>query len=162
MLKWLMITTIVLLGFVSVLLALGYLLTENEKATTALVSQLAQQKQTGDGSADNVTHGYQQLLNNSGESLTVTIDHQILTAENSTVLTFEQTVINNLTCVLDQQCLIAKVSFTNRDCVVAVNIIGASLLAKLATESEQIGSCRNYLGEEFAHCQKNTCVLTEN
>ena len=44
MFKWLWVVLLVMFGFVSVLLGLGYLLQENEKTTTALKQQLDQQK----------------------------------------------------------------------------------------------------------------------
>ena len=42
MLKWIIITGVVLLGFLTILLGLGYLLHENEKETTLLKQQLDQ------------------------------------------------------------------------------------------------------------------------
>ena len=41
--KWLIITTIVLIGFLAVLLLLGYLLKENEEKTARLITQIEQE-----------------------------------------------------------------------------------------------------------------------
>ena len=45
MAKWLTITLIVCAGLLIILLGLGYLLSENEKATTRLKNQLEQEAQ---------------------------------------------------------------------------------------------------------------------
>jgi hypothetical protein len=158
--KWLAITVLVLAGFTAILLGLGYLLNENEKSTTVLKAQLEQASQAEKVRQERIRQrktiadDTQQLVKNSKPKSITDI------AENIRVLgQFEQIVVSNLTCISVQQCQVAKVSFNNTDCSVAINNIGAFLLKKLETQSTMIAICPKSSPQVLLSCQQNICAF---
>jgi hypothetical protein len=160
MYKWLTIMGIVCLGFIVVLLSLGYLLKENEVATTALKLKLDQQN----------------LLNNTDENTSTAIltfvdsndvDSNRIEGNKASIafLNKQKTIIaKNLTCVSTHQCTVVNTKRTELGCKVPINIIGASLLKKVikqqSTSSSYVaGVCKNQ-GSVTSECKQNLCQLT--
>ncbi len=160
MLKWLAITVVVLAGFMAILLGLGYLLNENEKSTNVLKTQLEQASQAEQARQQRIRQ--RKTLNNYTEQPAsfAKPESTLDIAENIKVIEqFEQTVVSNLTCISAQQCQIAKVSFNNTDCSIAINNIGASLLKKLQTQSTIIAACPKVSPQANLSCQQNICTV---
>lgn len=154
-----------------ILLGLGYLLQENEKATTALKQQLDQQR---------VAEQQRQKKRRQAKSkhLPIELEHykanEINTGDSSDKIplivetpiseqsSYQKIISENLTCVSTAQCLIVTVEFYNHDCLVAINSIGAAKLAKAkaSTENSYIESCPHYLNDMTAQCMMNICSLT--
>ena len=155
MLKWLIITFIVLSGLMVILLGLGYLLAENEKSSTLLKNQLALEAQLQQ-------EKLQQKRNLSEYTKIITTDDVKATPKqtNANIMAlFEDTLINNLTCVTIAQCKLVTIKFKNIDCQLASNVIGVSQLKKIATQKVSLDSCpmANQLSE--LACQQNICTL---
>lgn len=146
MFKWLSILIIVLCGFLVVLLALGYLLKENEIATSALKKEL-DQEQTKQQQADMA------LFADESKLLSQQKQQQNLAHAK------QQAVINNLTCISDQQCVVIANPIEDGSCLIAVNTIGASLLAKLADKQTLTAECRATYDNAAASCQNNICTI---
>lgn len=72
---------------------------------------------------------------------------------------FQQTVINNLTCVTTQQCQVVNVIFNNISCPVAINSIGAAQLKKIPTTSIDMATCPDINKQTNISCQQNICIL---
>lgn len=162
MVKWLVITFMVLTGFMLILLGLGYLLNENEKSTTVLKTQIEQ--------ADLAEQEKQEKIRQrrifADESLPPhkpqNVKGSVDISENIRIIEeFEQVVISNLTCISVQQCQVAKVSFKNTDCFVAINNIGVSLLSKLKTQSKIIAACPKVSLQATLSCQQNICSFDD-
>lgn len=182
MTKWLIITLFTVTGFMVVLLGLGYLLSENEKTTTqlknelALEAQLAQQKASQRKNlndypitvtaADGSTIVPQIISLKPRSSLSTTVsagEHDsIETATDEQVMQqFENTFINNLTCVTSTQCQTITVSFKNKTCTLASNLIGASQLKKIATKRISLDNCPLENSQNPLVCQQNICTFAE-
>ena len=120
MYKWLTIMGIVCLGFIVVLLSLGYLLKNNEVASTALKQKLDQQKQ----------------LNSSAKNPSNTVLTIIDAAQKKNQASVEKinylknVIVKNITCASSKQCVLVNTGLYELNCTVAVNTIGASLLGK--------------------------------
>lgn len=159
MIKWLTITLIVVVGFMTILLGLGYLLNENEKSTTVLKAQLEQQALAEKERQQRIKQrsmlsDYNQLkTSNSAKSVS---NHDL---DNKVIADFKKVVIENLTCVSSQQCQVATVHFKNVACAVAINNIGASLLAKLSTKNSVLTSCPEMSTQAKLICRNNLCTL---
>lgn len=155
-----------------VLLGLGYLLSENEKATTALKNQLeqaalAQQekiKQRG------TRQQYTEILTSVDSESAVpmpepknlselSIKSSSKHANAETLKKFQRTLVNNLTCVSVEQCKKITVKFSNIDCQLAVNVIGASELKKIATNTAAMNTCPMVAEPNKLACQQNICTL---
>lgn len=156
MYKWLTIMGIVCLGFMVVLLSLGYLLKENEVVTTALKEKLDQEK----------------LLNAASKSpskavLTFVDNKQKI----NTVLNEQKQIIgSNLTCISSAQCTTVNTQFESLGCVVPINKIGASLLEKILFKYRSIkdDSHENNVKNvcegaslKVSECKQNLCQLVE-
>ncbi len=159
MIKWLTITLIVVVGFMIILLGLGYLLNENEKSTTVLKAQLEQQalaekeRQQRIKQRSMLTDYNQPKTSNSVKSRS---NHDL---DKKVIADFKKVVIENLTCVSSQQCQVTTVHFKNVACAVAINNIGASLLAKLPTKNSALTSCPEVSTQAKLICQNNLCTL---
>lgn len=153
MAKWLAITLFTMICFMVILLGLGYLLSENEKTTTVLKAQLAQQTQLNQKKIDqrNNLNAYAKA-----ETAAETMPKQ---SEAEIMQAFENTLINNLTCVTLAQCKIVTVKFKNTDCKLASNIIGASQLKKIATHTIKMDNCPRVEPQSELACQQNICSL---
>ena len=172
MAKWIAITLFTLLCFMVVLLGLGYLLSENEKSTTILKHQLEQDAQLAQkkSSQDNNIGDYPITITAADGS---TISPQIISTKSnskqsskavvasdaSIMQSFENTVINNLTCVTAAQCQVVSVKFKNINCQLASNMIGASQLKKIATSTINIDTCPMVTPQSQLACQQNICTL---
>ncbi|KXJ56373.1 MAG: hypothetical protein AXW17_13710 [Colwellia sp. Phe_37] len=152
MAKWLTITLIVCAGLLIILLGLGYLLSENEKATTRLKNQLEQEAQLQQQKLE-------QQRNLSHYNHSDVIEIPLPSDDKSVMKNFEKTLINNLTCVTIAQCQVLTVKFKNIDCRLASNIIGASLLKKIATKDIAIDQCPTINSAAQLACQQNICTL---
>ncbi len=155
MLKWLIITLIALSGLMVILLGLGYLLAENEKSSTLLKNQLALEAQLQE-------EKLQQKRNLSEYSKIITTNDSKVTSKqtNANIMAlFEDTLINNLTCVTIAQCKLVTIQFKNIDCQLASNIIGVSQLKKIATQQISLDSCPMANQPSELACQQNVCTL---
>lgn len=158
MMKWIVITVIVLLGFLSILLGLGYLLKENEKETTILKQQLEQIK--SDSPTENPQANKSRATQLSDNLASFNEQREkFKQAEVNTAL-FKSTLVSNLTCVDDQQCTLYDANFKNASCHVAVNGIGATLLSKIDIQQAYIPGCTLQNDTQKAVCQNNLCTLT--
>ena len=72
---------------------------------------------------------------------------------------FENTLINNLTCITLAQCQVVTVKFKNIDCKLASNLIGASQLKKIATQRITMNTCPTVNPQNQLACQQNICTL---
>jgi hypothetical protein len=107
---------IVCIGFIVVLLSLGYLLKENEVTTMALKKKLDQQKQLN--SSDK----------SASKAVLTFVDNKQGEAEK--LERYKNVIIKNITCTSSEQCMVVNTKKTELNCFVAVNTIGASLLNK--------------------------------
>lgn len=158
--KWLAITLIVSTGFFVILLGLGYLLSENEKATTLLKKKLEQEAKLAQGISpkrDNKSH-YRKMLSviDNSQEVSKTAPKQV---DAKIKKVFEHTLINHLTCVTVAQCQVVAIQFKNINCQVASNIIGASILKKIATQSFDMDACPSENPQSKLACQQNICTL---
>jgi hypothetical protein len=153
MAKWLAITLFSMICFMVILLGLGYLLSENEKSTAVLKVQLAQQTQL----RQKKTHQRQNL--NALSKAETAVDAAPKQTNAEIMQTFETTLINNLTCVTLTQCLVVTVTFKNINCKLASNVIGASQLKKIATNTITMDSCPIVTPNSQLACQQNMCSL---
>lgn len=147
MFKWLSILIIVLCGFLVVLLALGYLLKENEIATSALKKELEQEQTKQQQQAEAALF--------ADESKLLPQQKQ----QQDRAQAQKQAVINNLTCISDQQCVVIANPIEDGSCLIAVNTIGASLLAKLTDKQTLTEACRATYDHAAASCQNNICTV---
>lgn len=156
MAKWFAITLITLLGFMTILLGLGYLLSENEKSTTRLKNQLEQQAQL-----EKQRKEQSNALDNYTKIITTDSDSQISSKHSETLSmkTFEEIYLNNLTCITVAQCKVVTVKFKNNVCQLASNIIGVSQLKKIPTHTLTMDTCPIIGSESQLSCQKNLCTL---
>lgn len=154
MYKWAIITLVAVGVFMVILLGLGYLLSENEKSTTLLKNQLAEAAQLSEEKT-------RQQRNLSDYPPAVNLDDLAKTDVNVMKI-FEKTLINNLTCVSLTQCKIVTIKFKNINCQLASNIIGASKLKKIATESINMTTCPIINAQSQLACEQNICTLTNN
>ena len=172
MLKWLVITLIVLSGFMVVLLGLGYLLSENEKATTALKNQLEQEAlaQQQKSQQRDKRHQYSEIITSIDDETLLPTSARKPSPElllkpsskavNAEILKkFQSTLRNNLTCVTVAQCQKITVRFKNIDCQLASNLIGASELKKIATDTVVMANCPLASEHSEVACQQNICTL---
>lgn len=160
--KWLMITMLVLSGFVAILLGLGYLLNENEKSTAALKKQLEEASQAETIRRER-TRERKTIANGMQQPVEVSKSKSItnITDGIRVVKQFEQIVVRNLTCISVQQCQVIKVNFKNIDCSVAINNIGASLLKKLKTQYTTLATCPKSSPQVLLSCQQNICAFQQ-
>ena len=143
MFKWLTILIIVLLGFLIVLLSLGYLLHENEQVTHKYQQQL-QQKQS----------------NQSTKSSDTTTE--VLLTIDTLASDIKDILVANMTCQSDSQCKLISLQQGDNLCLFATNTIGASKLKKLVLNSGKLPEC--YDSDEISEvsCQNNICVKGNN
>ena len=153
---------VVLSGFLIVLLGLGYILKEHKEVTTALVDSIEQQKleaiineiktarmraSTGTfrrGSEPNIQKNTQKISQPKKTSNKLR----------------QQIIINNLICQSDQQCVLVDIQPEGKSCLVAVNKIGASMLAKINGDAYSPNfSCTFHLDSSQAVCLNNHCSI---
>ncbi|GAA5138123.1 hypothetical protein [Thalassotalea piscium] len=145
MLRWLMITLLVLGVFLLILLALGLLLTKNEQDTRALIEQLA------------IDNAQQLVLPQEQSSVTLPADTppQI----NGTAQRQQEIISKNLTCVDNKQCQLIRLSLN--PCPIAINLIGAQLIKKYNRVNESFSSanCSDSNNVIEAVCINNLCEI---
>jgi len=156
MLKWLTITLIAVIAFLSILLGLGYLLKEHEISTTHLKQQLDQER-----AAKKVKNQQkQQKLNTIVETpLTGVVANTMKSSRKNSSLTKQKILIENLTCTSKKQCVLVDIEFSNLQCTFAINTIGASLLAKTTEDLSSVGKCLRYPKNSQLSCQSNLCTF---
>lgn len=159
MLKWLSIIVIAILSLTLVLLGLGYLLNENEKSNQAYQQQLPDKNRIIQG-IEKVIEDKNANLQNSNKTYDVSVV-DITKQQQRTTALFKQALQHNGICTVNNQCVISTVNFANTSCSVAINIIGAALLAKIDTQIMTMPSCAPLSPQVYAHCQHNTCQLSE-
>ncbi|MFT6508187.1 hypothetical protein [Colwellia polaris] len=152
MAKWVAITLFALTCFMVILLSLGYMLSENEKSTTELKEQLAQQIQLNQKKVHQRNNLKTYTSNVQADIAPTQTDAEIMQA-------FESALINNLTCVTVAQCQVVTVKFKNTHCTLASNIIGASQLSKIATQTIAMDNCPSVSSPHQLACQQNVCSL---
>ena len=145
--KWLSITVIVLVGFLVVLLFLGYLLKENEIKTTKLKAQLDQE-------------AYQRQAKENRKNTLPSFSQITLSASEKS----QQSIIaNNLDCQSDKQCFLVHTHSLALGCIVAVNANGAAILLKISSMNENkplASNCKQEYEnthEIIAQCQNSLC-----
>lgn len=153
--KWLLITAIASIFFITILLGLGYLLKENEETTSQLKTKLNQEALI-------------QQKNEARKQALFRVKPSSPTTEKLTV--FEQSqqeiIRNNLGCNSEKDCLLLHTNNHNLGCIVAVNTKGVAILLRTATEKSEIKraehSCQQAYSQEIVPtlaCQNNTCTL---
>jgi len=166
MIKWLTISVVVFLGFMVVLLGLGYLLKENEKTTTVLKQKLDQQRYTEQQKLQRKKNIAKSILSNENMPVEFgsyeVVDDKWVNSQIKSVRTspHKKIIAENLTCISSEQCLTVTVNFSNTSCLVAVNSIGAAKLAKAGSSDTQESSCQNDDSKEIAQCLMNLCTLS--
>lgn len=164
MIKWLIITLVVITVFMTILLGLGYLLSENEKSSTELKNQLEHEafaKQEEVKQRRNLSHYSQDLsVDGSVNSIAQATEKLALQSTSTEIIDrFEKTLINNLTCVSIAQCQVITVKFKNINCQLASNIIGVSQLKKIATNAVNLSTCPFISEQSQLACKQNICTL---
>ena len=146
--KWLSITVIVLVGFLVMLLFLGYLLKENEAATTQLKAQLEQD-------------AYQQQ---EKEQRRKDLFYPLPNTLNSFEKSQQKIITDNLSCQTDAQCFLMHSHSQALGCVVSVNTTGAAILLKITPQKESLQLSSDYCQQEYikkqhlsAQCRNNRC-----
>ena len=155
MLKWSIISLVVASAFMVVLLALGYLLKQNEIKTTALKLKLdkAYQQQT----QQQIQHqaqqpSKQQIATKSLQPYLLT-QSQILVEVNNLIQTHRNCTDNN-------QCLLVDIAFADRTCQLAINQFGAAKLSQLSSTGLSIEACQQYPVTSSAQCKENVCQVS--
>jgi len=148
--KWLSITVIVLVGFLVILLFLGYLLKENEVKITKLKAQLEQEA------------FQRQEKDNRKDAFFTSSQANLSAAEKSQ----QKIIANNLDCQSDRQCFVVHTHSQAIGCIVAVNIEGTAILLKVSSENENKSSSGRGCQKEYqklheisAQCKNNLCSL---
>ncbi len=146
--KWLSIIVIVLVGFLVMLLFLGYLLKENEAATTQLKAQLEQE-------------AYQQQ---EKEQRRKDLFYPLPKTSNSFEKSQQKIIADNLSCQTDAQCFLVHTHSRALGCIVSVNTTGAAILLKTTPKNENLQLLGNYCQQEYvnkpslsAQCRNNHC-----
>ncbi|WP_286233765.1 hypothetical protein [Thalassotalea sediminis] len=139
MLKWIIITAGVIVGFLMLILAIGYLLKDNELKHRDYIEQqgLSSEKRIQTVLTDNIQP------NTISTTLSVPV------------------IKNNLTCVNDKQCVVSEINVANRTCAVAINTIGAAQLVKVEHFTD-IKQCTDAESGMVAVCQQNLCQLIKS
>lgn len=149
MYKWLTITGIVCLGFIVVLLGLGYLLKENEVAVTALKRQLDEQQSKV--AQKNSPTAHLTFVDKEQEAL-------------DKLAQYKNIITKNVTCTSANQCVLINTQETSLGCLVSVNTIGAALLMKAINKASENNVITNPQCEPFDKnlgniCQHNICQV---
>jgi preprotein translocase subunit SecG len=154
MLKWLTITLIAVVIFITILLGLGYLLKEHEIATTQLKHQLDQERAAQKSKEKRNEH----KLNTVIETSLINVAAKTNQLTSKTFVSVKQKILlENLTCSSKKQCVLINITFGELACAFAINTIGASLLAKTADETNSVVKCPHYPQKSQLSCQNNLC-----
>ena len=149
--KWFIITSGVLVIFTVLALGFGYLLKSNEEAHQAYLNkQFGQSTQSRNLSEQGGSEHPQP------EAVLMFVDDVADSHEQRELL------INNLMCVSHTQCKVQRVTFAKGECTVAVNAVGAALLARYQGKKSDIGTCHTAGEAQTAQCVDNICTLTKS
>ena len=148
-LKWFIISLIVITSFLVVLLLLGYLLKENEIKVTQLKIQLEQE-------------AFQQQHKRQQSRFNLEITETLTATEKS-----QKQIIDHYTeCQSDKQCFVVQTNSPAIGCTVAVNTTGAVILLKVSAVTENKKNVNNQCLHEYqkankimAQCKNNKCSL---
>jgi len=149
MFRWLTILAIVLLGFLVVLLFLGYLLKENEKTVIKYQQQQSATKQTN----AQVKQSLKEENQNGAHTVTLT-DLKPSYAEKLVNI-----IASNQTCQNNSQCKLVTLEQGDNKCYFAVNSIGSALIKKLSFEKGKLPQCDSELSVSQAICITNICTI---
>ena len=159
MFKWLSFTIIVLTGFLIVLLSLGYLLKENEVATTALKNKLDEKALIQQRKKQAKQPQYIQDRNKQ----------KYLKKYLSAIQKSQQKIIaEHLSCSQAEQCIVVDTHSNALGCSVAINTLGAVILMKVAADASmqskqmddlQRDNCLSKSQIQIAMCENNLCIL---
>lgn len=153
--KWLSITVIVLIGFLLVLLFLGYLLKENEVVTTELKAKLDKETR-------------QQQAKEARKSQPFYKIRVPLTAVEKSQ---QKIIIDNQSCQMDRQCFLVHTDSQAVGCIVSVNTKGAAILIKVGKQNKQINTASELSSSKqcqleyskrkdlTAQCLQNRCTF---
>ena len=149
MIKWFGIAIIVLLGFLTILLGLGYLLKENKVYTTELKRSL-EQKSFVQQLKQQHTNAAHQVTSNLPLTVAEQSIHQIIKA--------------NLSCQSNKECVLFDTQRAKLGCTVALNTKGAAILIKVVSlQSNQTEkACLNlsdYLSTSSTACVEQQCTV---
>jgi len=145
--KWLIITVITTILFLMILLFLGYLLKENEIATTKLKVKLEQEA----------------YLQHEKESRKNTPFSYLQTSLSALEKSQQKIIAENLNCQSDKQCFLVHTHSLALGCIVAVNANGAAILLKISSMNENkplASNCKQEYEnthEIIAQCQNSLC-----
>ncbi len=137
MLKWIVISLAVFSVLLLILLGLGKLLHDNEQRVTEIKVQKAG---TGKERTEPKT--------------------RVILSKPEPQLSLTTTISQNLTCVSDNQCVLINAQFADLRCTVAINTIGAAIIAKTEQGNGLAGKCPEISGPATASCQANLCVIS--
>jgi hypothetical protein len=154
MFKWLTITLVAIVVFVTLLLGLGYLLKEHETATTLLKQELDQQRAQAKAKQERKHARFKSTLtsqSNTSSSFTSTSAKTLSSNK-------QQILLENLTCTSAKQCVLIDIKFKDLSCVFAINTIGASLLTKVADDLSSVDKCPDYPENSQLSCELNICT----
>lgn len=154
MLKWLTITLIAVVIFITILLGLGYLLKEHEIKTSHLKQKLDQER-AAQKAKDNRK---KQKINGIIETSLIEVVENSTGHTSKTSSSIKQKIlVKNLTCSSKKQCVIVDIEFADLQCSFAINTIGASLLAKAGEDLSLVGKCPSYPKNSQLSCLNNLC-----
>ena len=187
--KWLIIACVVLAILASVLLALGYMLKENERKTRALKAELeqaAQSTQTSRAPA-NTAHENEPRIAGELTPLSSLASANTLQADQKQAAEKERQVqakikqqlandiarlqqldqakniiLNNLVCQNVKQCHFIDTQSIDLGCVIAVNTIGKSMLSRqefIQAFSKTDNECEERISELSLTCHHNICSI---
>ncbi|MFT6249395.1 MAG: hypothetical protein ACJAZQ_002611 [Cognaticolwellia sp.] len=153
--KWLVITVIVVVVFLIALLALGYLLKENEKTTQQLKIKSTQDAQI------------QQVKEARRQSLFQVKPTHALTPKLTLFEQSQQKIItDNSVCQSKKECFLVQTNNQALGCIVVVNATGVAILLKTVSELNlpQVitNDCQQTYSNEpilLAACQNYTCSI---
>ena len=153
--KWLVIVCGVFAVFSLLVLGFGYLLKSNEDAHQAYINKHATAAAKQQESLKKEARQKQQT-----EAVLIFVDNATNISSSSNKQ--RDLLLNNLTCVADSQCKIQEVQFSNGTCAVAINAIGAALLARYQGEKSDVGDCISGRAGQVARCLDNICTLAKS
>ena len=147
MLKWSVITLVAVV-------ALGYLLKEHEVATRQLKQQLDQQSAQQKAREKRKQQRFIPSIAPSPLNVVPSVKDSIEKVSSSVK---QKILLENLTCASKKQCVLVDITFADISCAFAINIIGASLLAKAEDDFSAVGKCPSYPENSQLSCQSNLC-----
>ncbi|MEW6990330.1 hypothetical protein AADZ91_06510 [Colwelliaceae bacterium 6441] len=147
MMKWSVVTGIVLLAFTLIILGFGFLLHDNEKKHIAYNQQLKQDK-------NQQTKKINAVVVEAIPSISIQPQSTLKNSVNLGI------IANNLTCVSDEQCVMVNAQFADLSCDLAVNVIGAAQLKKAKKDNTLIKSCKKYPHNASVTCLENLCSIS--